>query len=147
MDRKYLINNLHLVSIAMFAASLPFGCFTCGNSPISSLMVLLVGWMGMFKGGANSTWIANPLLAISWLFFTLRSYLVASVFSLLATILAFFFLFCHGVATDEGGAEHPVVSYLIGYWLWLLSCLIMFAGSFYSLLISHEKQEHNTTAQ
>ena len=146
MDRKYLINNMHLVSMAMFAASLPFGCFTCGDASINSLMVLLVGWMGMFKGGANSTWIANPLLAMSWLFFALRSYVTASVVSLLASALAFSFLFCHGVATDEGGADHPIVSYQIGYWLWLLSCLIMFAGSFYSLLISKEKQESNTTA-
>ena len=147
MDRKYLIKNVHLVSIAMFATSLLFGCFTCGNSSISSLMVLLVGWMGMFRGGANSTWIANPLLAISWLFLALRSHLTASVLSLLASSLAFSFLLFHGVSTDEGCADHPITSYQIGYWLWLLSCVTMFAGSFYNLMISNEKQELNTTAR
>jgi hypothetical protein len=34
------------------------------------------------------------------------------------------FLGTPGVMSDEGGAEHLVNSFEIGYWLWLASCVL-----------------------
>ena len=141
MDKKHLLKNPHIVSIGLLIASFPFDCFACEHSSVNSFTVLLVGWMGMFKGGANSTWLANPLLAMSWLFFEFRYYFISAFTGFLASIIAFSFLFCQMVVIDEGGAAYHISSVQIGYWLWLLSCITIFAGGIYnSFLFSNEKK-------
>jgi hypothetical protein len=86
-------------------------------------------------GGAILTWLANPAILVSWLKFNknLKQSLIAS---LAATLIALSFLLFNKIVDNEGGTYSKIISYKSGYWLWLLSCGVMFIGN----LISTFKQ-------
>ena len=63
-------NKLLIFSIGIFIFSLSqktyctidnYGDFKSG------FVLLIVGWIGLFIGGAGICWIANPLLILSWM--------------------------------------------------------------------------------
>ncbi len=122
--------NLRLFSIALFAISLTQKCYcttsTCGDS----IIVVLIGWLGLFSGGATLTWLANPFLVMSWIL--LEKNLKASMlFSVLAGLLSLAFLMFDGIVDTEAGHVREIVSYKSGYWLWLSSCWVMLVGTFW----------------
>jgi len=134
MNITHLVKNAHVVSIGLFVISLPQTCFICGDASDNSFIVLLVGWMGVPIGGANLVWLANPLLAISWILFSRHHYSKAALTAGIATITAFSFLFFHMLAIDEGGSLNHINSVQLGYWFWLSSCFIIFIGSAFCCL-------------
>lgn len=134
-------------SVLLFLFSLPQLGF-CSNAGCgTSIFVMLTGWLGVmleigtlvnwlagilngefavFESslGATFTWLANPLLFICWLTYYKRPRL--SFFcSLLAFLFAAAFLGFNKVIVNEAGHYSLIVSYRLGYWLWLTSILVM----------------------
>ena len=104
-------------------------------------MVFLLGWFAVLTGGAGISWIANPLLLISWFF--LKKKLKVSLFlSLFATLFALSFLLFDTILANEAGHYQQIISRKAGYWLWLLSSVSMLGGTFILFL----KQKNNNAS-
>ena len=89
--------------------------------------LLLVGWINLF--GAGISWLANPLLFVAWLCL-IRSYNKgALIFSLLSILFSLSFLLFDQILANEAGDYCKILERGLGYWLWLLSCIITFLGS------------------
>lgn len=120
------------VSILLFLASLTqnpcrwaspnesdgqhFGC----------LAFLLIGWVGVF--GGIVAWLANPALLLAWIFtFSRYRRVEAIVCSVAALGLALSFLAVKEIPGDNGSAK--IISYALGYWLWIGSIVMSCVGS------------------
>jgi hypothetical protein len=125
-DRTILI-----LSIGLFICSLtqPSYCTTTGCG--DSIAVFISGAIGFLLGGAALTWLANPLLFISW-FLINRKPKLSLITSLTATLIALSFLLFKQVINDEAGNYSNIISYKPGYWLWLSSSIAMFGGNLHS---------------
>lgn len=111
-----------------FAISLTQECYcttaSCGNSA----MALIVGPLGLCFGGVGFSWLANPFLFIAWFSFRKKP-LNAIITSVIALALMLLFLFFKQIISDEAGNYSAIVSYKLGYWLWLLSGGIILVSS------------------
>ena len=130
------------VSIVFFGISLFKDCF-CTGECANSFLTLIFGILGIVLGGANLCWLANPLLLGSWISFFFNTK-VSFVFSLIASLVSFMFLFAKEVAVDEAGTPRQIQSLEIGYWLWLISSIVMLVGNSFELLNSKAKTSANS---
>jgi hypothetical protein len=125
-----------LISIIVFILSLTQNTYCtsssdfCDDSP--GWLVLLIGIIGVFVGGACLSWLANPFILVSWIIFKDIKY--SFIFSLLAVISSGSFLLFNQVIVDEAGNYAEITSYKIGYWLWFSSMIIMLIGNIVRLL-------------
>lgn len=122
---------LRWISIGIFIISLtqktyctPGDCSSWG----AGFYAVVLGWIGLFVGGAFISWLANPAIIISWVF-VCRNNMVATFFSGIATVLCFCFLFFDKIMVDEAGNYSQITGYQMGYWLWTLSSLVFFLGN------------------
>ena len=127
MNRIKIIRVALGLSIVLFLASLTQKCYCTTLSCADSTMVLISGTVGFLFGGAALTWLANPLLVASW--FSTKKPLLSLLFSSGALILSISFLFFNNIIVDEAGNYGQIISYRLGYWLWLSSNLVMFIGN------------------
>ena len=134
--------------LLLFALTQP--CY-CTGECMNSVLVLLLGWAGMFVElgavlnwvlerlhgnapvwpaalGATLTWLANLLLGCGWITLKAHPKWTAGL-SLLATALSLSFLSFDTVIADEAGHYRPITGYGPGYWLWVSGCVTMLAGS------------------
>lgn len=120
-----------ILSTLLFLASLTqYAYLTEGGSNDGgdrAWVLFLFGWLGTLSTGAGISWLANPLLIIAWITFY-KEKKIALPLSLGAVVMAASFLFFKTIITDEAGHEHAIISYCAGYWLWLSSCIVCFAG-------------------
>ncbi|NQY05389.1 MAG: hypothetical protein HRT68_04065 [Flavobacteriaceae bacterium] len=110
-----------------------------GQATIGSFgfVALLLGWMNFDL--LTLIWLANPFFLAGLLFFFIGKNLKFSlVISFLASILAFSFLFVDEVLKNEAGGRGKIDSYLLGYWLWLSSHVLLFIITFIRLRKSKE---------
>jgi len=130
-----LHKNITFFSILLYAVSLTQKAFCSGGDCYDSVMLALVGALGVpiaiFGSGSMAciTWVANPLLVFAWLTLYRSKIKTALLFSLAASLIAASFLLFKTIPTDEGGTPHPITGYGIGYWLWLSACCSMMLGS------------------
>lgn len=117
-----------LLSISLFFISLTQKGYCTKNNCSDTIMLLLLGWFGMLMGVAGITWIANPLILLSW-YFTKKASKYALYTSLLASAICFSFLFFSTVSDNESGHQNQVISYERGYWLWCASAVVMVVGN------------------
>ena len=126
--RKYSL----IISIILYCLSLTQDAFYIDKNDHdawSSLPALILGWLGiLFGSGAAFTWLANPVLFLSW-FFLFNNIKSALLTSILASIIAASFLLFHEIISDEAGNYSKITHYGAGYWLWLISCLITLLGT------------------
>ncbi len=115
------------LSIALFAASLTQKSFCLENGCSDSLEDFVFGIFGLLIGGACLCWLANPLLILSWL--VTKYNLTALIFSSISTVIALSFLLFDEIIMDEAGWPQQIVSYELGYWLWVGSNLTMLGGN------------------
>jgi hypothetical protein len=95
----------------------------------SGLLNLIFGWFGVFMLHIPTfPWLANPLLLVSWILFRKKPK-ASFILSIVAFILMLSFLLVDEIITNEAGTKSKVVSYELGYWLWLLSSFIMLIGN------------------
>ena len=126
---KKSINKATLVtSVGLFILSLSQQCYCTTSHCAYSIAVLFSGSFGFFLCLANLTWLANPLLLVSWKTIN-RNPLLSLITSLLATIISFSFLLFTNIMDNEGGFYSKIIGYKLGYWLWVSSSLIMFVGN------------------
>jgi hypothetical protein len=117
-------NIIVFFSITIFVGSLTQKCYCTTMSCNNSMMILFTGAIGFLYGGAALTWLANPLLLISWLTSN-RNPKLSLVSSIFAMLLSASFLHFKKIISDEGGNYKQIISYQLGYWLWLASILTM----------------------
>jgi hypothetical protein len=117
-----------IISFALFFISLFYKCFCSAQYCRSSMESLLLGWLVMLDGGAGLSWLANPLLFVTWvLILNNRKYTL--VFSIGAMLMNLSFLGFGDIIDNEGGMHSQIIKISAGYWLWFASCLTAFIGS------------------
>lgn len=128
-------------SICVYVVSLTQRCYCTTDSCGDSIMALLVGPLGLIFGGANFSWLANPFLFSAWFSFKNKPLRTIVVSSISVAFMASFLVFKR-IISDEAGNYSEIVSYRSGYWLWLLSGMIMLVGNI--LVIPKSKLNGNT---
>ena len=131
-------------SIIVFGISLFQDCF-CTNDCINSFSALITGIFGIIVGGSNLCWLANPLLLVSWIFFYFNTK-VSFVFSLIASLISFMFIFSTEVAIDEAGTPRQIQYLESGYWLWQFSMLIILIGNSAQIYFEYSTKKRQLTA-
>ncbi|HEY6160482.1 MAG TPA: hypothetical protein VI112_04645 [Bacteroidia bacterium] len=117
------------LSLALFLASLTQNAFYARDSWANPLAILLSGWMGIFFGAANLSWLANPFLLLSWLCL-FKKPVLSQLFAIAALFLSFLFLFSTRICVNEGGTSTAIESLGPGYWLWFSAMAVMVAGNY-----------------
>ncbi len=112
------------ISIGLFIISLTQPCYCTTKSCGDSIAALLSGSIGFIYGGAALTWLANPILIISWCFVN-RNPKLSLVTSVAAFLIALSFVLFDEIISDEAGHYSRIIGYRLGYWLWVYSSLIM----------------------
>ena len=133
-------NGTLILSVLLFLASFTQVAFykVSVDSPteINSLFAFLFGFFVI--AGNGFSWLANPFIIISWTL-TYKDPKKSLNFSLIAFLLSLSFLLTKKVATNEGGTPTEIISYGIGYWLWLSSCIVNLIGN---LILKKISQNH-----
>jgi hypothetical protein len=77
---------------------------------------------------AIGSWLANPMIALSWVFLLSGRSRWAFWSALGALVLILSFLTLGEVPAGLKLADVPIVSYGLGYWLWMASAAVMVLG-------------------
>ena len=116
------------LSICLFLGSLTQKAYCTSDSCGDSIMVFILGPFAVLLGGAGFTWLANPLLIFAWIVNNKHPKMVM-IASLLSTVIAISFLTFHQIIEDEAGNYRQIISYKLGYWLWVASAATMLFGT------------------
>jgi len=126
-EKKTTEAKLRLASMILFGISLALPAYCTGSTCSHSLLVFLLGGLGLL-GGHGWSWLANPLLFVSW--GTLRrSPRLSMMLSTLAFLFAGLFMLGGSVPVNENGGVQSVTALKAGYWCWLLSNGLMMMGA------------------
>ena len=112
----------------LFGISLFNVGFCTDSKCILSFEALLTGWLVMFADKAGISWLATPLLIISWVLIN-KTKRISILLSLISVLLSLFFLTCNTIIVNEAGTASQITVVKNGYWLWLSSCFLTFIGS------------------
>ncbi|NRA92462.1 MAG: hypothetical protein HRU26_07205 [Psychroserpens sp.] len=122
-------NKSHIyyyISVLLFLISLTQNAFFLDHEDgQQGYVILILGFYAVFDTGIS--WLANFLIIFSWIF---RNKKASFYYSLSALVLGISFVFVDEVIKGTYNAYEKVTGYDIGYYLWLLSFLVMTAGSF-----------------
>jgi hypothetical protein len=122
MTEKNITKLTIIIAITLFVVSLTQTAY-CTNDCKSSLMVLLIGLLGILTEiGA----IANFIFSIFIFYYNKR---ISLVFSIISTILILLFMAFDKVIDNEAGHYSKITELKLGYWLWLLSSVTILIGS------------------
>ncbi|MEZ0184174.1 hypothetical protein AB9T89_18150 [Flavobacterium oncorhynchi] len=139
MDSKQIKFLTIGLSLLIFGISLTQNALVVNyNNEIrvsSSLDYLLMGAIAFLGGGLleQIIWLANPLSFFA-IRFLIKNDKRAILLSLIASGLAILFSFWTQILGAESGAMAKIVSFELGYYLWLASILILTIG----ILINHK---------
>ncbi len=115
-----------------------------GKSSIGSygLIAFLYGWLNFNLIGV--IWLANPLFITSSLFIMFsKKQNLPFVLSLIASILAISFTQVTEIIRTEAGHTGKIDRYLLGYWLWLLSILLMLIATIVNKTLNKKNSRNN----
>lgn len=138
-NSKTYLRLFLLLSIILFSVSLSQKAYCTTSICGDSLAVFILGFFGLFSGGAAFCWLANPLLFFSWI--TIRKTKISLKLSLLSTLIALSFLLFDKVIDDEAGHYKEIIGYRTGYWLWLCSNVSMLIGNLIIKRLENRKVE------
>lgn len=102
------------------------------------MYVFVAGPIAMLTLGAGLTWLANPILFISWVKYKTNSK-TSFYCSAISTIISLSFLMFDEVIAEEAGNFQRISSYKIGYWLWVASSVTILTGNVLSRLGSNSR--------
>ena len=145
---KYL-KILLILSLSLYFVSLTQDGFAINNDYVKGdspgFLYVLIGGFGLIFGGAGLSWLANPFIMLSWFFSFFKKDIISLAFSVLAVIASCSFLLFDEIIKDEAGNYGQITDYLLGYWLWIGSCILMlvrnlllFIGSSQSKIIENK---------
>jgi hypothetical protein len=122
------------ISLAFFLFSLTQVAYKTDYSDqsaneASSLLIFLIGWLGIVFIPYGIPWLANPLLIIAWILFLRRKIGGPVILSLLASLFSASFLLLDKMPANEAPTYANITAIGLGYWLWLLSCITFFIGT------------------
>ena len=125
-----------LISVALFLISLSQPAMLLDGSPTGDrwecLVLLCMGWIGVF--GGVFAWLANPALAIAWIFLLLRKNRHAAVSLIISLGFALTFLFEKHWERDTSGTNTAnITGHGIGYWLWIASIVVALTGALFAM--------------
>lgn len=135
------------LSLLVFAISLTQNALVVNyNNEIktaSSLEYLFIGSIAFMGGGLleEIIWLASPLCLLA-IVFMIKDDKRAVLVSLIASALAISFSFWNEILGAESGTMAKIVSFELGYYLWLASILILTIG-----ILIHYKMTLKTTLQ
>ena len=135
------------LSLLIFAISLTQNALVVNyNNEIktaSSLEYLFIGSIAFMGGGLleEIIWLASPLCLLA-IVFMIKDDKRAVLVSLIASALAISFSFWNEILGAESGTMAKIVSFELGYYLWLSSILILTIG-----ILIHYKMTLKTTLQ
>jgi hypothetical protein len=126
---KLFTYTMYLVP-ALYVMSLCFNCiYTADGETWRGWQILIWGWLGALGLGTEPrvfAWFANPLLAMTLVFFSSQRFKQASVVGIPCLLLALSSFQLRCIATDNpieiGNSD--VTSYGVGFYMWLGSCAI-----------------------
>jgi len=95
------------------------------------LAYLLTGWMGPLAG--HFEWFANPLLLAAAVALWRAHVRTAFVMALLACLLVLLLPIRGTIVADEGGSAVSILSFRLGFWLWLAAPSLLCLGALSSL--------------
>ncbi|MEI7595073.1 MAG: hypothetical protein WCK02_04935 [Bacteroidota bacterium] len=129
------------LSIVCWIASLFFVAFTSKYEDVYGFFLVILGWLSVFSFGAGFTWLANPILWYAW--FNYKKTKKSFNASLISTIVSLLFLLFQKISlggktntpnTDQlfyvNTDDIYITGYGFGYFLWVLSSLIMLIGNY-----------------
>ncbi|MBB6130140.1 hypothetical protein HDF22_004279 [Mucilaginibacter lappiensis] len=139
-QHKQLRKITLITSISLLLLSLTQQAYCTPGRCTDSIAIYISGLFGFYLSSAGIVWLANPLLLISWI--TVKRYFKLSLItSLLATIISIAFLFFTKIIDNSGGYYNRIISYKLGYWLWVCSALVMFVGTaIYSYILKRSDE-------
>jgi hypothetical protein len=132
-----------LAGATTFAASLTqIGVIVDGSDrsierlPFYGWELLILGGLSVFGDGLKFLiWLANPIIAVTWILYLrgLRSAALISAMTALGLTLCFLLVKCVLGPGPEGVnvadfEMRPIISYGMGYWLWVASAAVLVAG-------------------
>ena len=138
IKRRTLIRFSLLFSINLFILSLTQKCFCTNVGCVDSIVAFFFGTISVFLGGCYIVWIANPLLILSWITIT-RFPKTSFLFGICALLIALSFLFFDEIQDFETGKIKEIIKYKLGYWIWVLSILIIVIGQFSQLYLNKKR--------
>lgn len=120
MKNRYDI--LFIISTIFYFLSLFFnGYYEIHNeNGVQGFFLVIFGFFFIFNGGASFTWLANPVIWLSWRY---RKHINLSLFlSITASLTSLsFFLFNIGTNNQLMCCDTIITKIGIGYYLWILS--------------------------
>ena len=105
------------------------------NNVINGFSCLFVGGLGLFLCEIclwNIIWLANPIYIISILLFVLldskKGQNIALILCLCSITMGLSFSLCPSILIGESGLPDDVGTLYIGYYLWVLSFVVLLIG-------------------
>ncbi len=117
-----------ILSIGLVIASFTQTAYCTDNHCADAFAIYISGGLGFYLSPAGLTWLANPLLIISWATFNSKHRL-SFIMSLLSSIASISFLAFNKIIDNSIGSYDRIISYKLGYWLWMAGSLVMFMGN------------------
>ena len=117
-----------LAALALYLACLALPSITVANSGAPELggSYLVTGWMGPAAG--HYEWFANPSIYAA-AYFLVRGQDRAAVFwSVMAALLITYLLGSREITAGDGTMRREILSFGLGYWLWLASAGTLMLG-------------------
>lgn len=135
--KKY---KFQILIIFIFIISLFFNAITVSdynmNIKYNGVELFLSGFFAFFGGGIFETiiWSANPLFLNS-IIFSKKYPQIAILFSTLSFGLSLSFLFWKEILVSESGRTGKIIEFNFGYWIWVMSILLLNLYNIYSIII------------
>jgi len=108
---------------------------TTPSEVADGIYCFLFGWLGLvccIDCPWNIIWLANPIYILSMLLFVLldgkRDQNIALILCLCSIAMGLSFLFCTSLCINESGSPSGVGALCIGYYLWILSFIVLLIG-------------------
>ncbi|MEO8532223.1 MAG: hypothetical protein ABI441_00665 [Flavobacterium sp.] len=143
MDVKKIKNRSILLSFGIFILALTQNAISINYQNQvrydSAIDYFRIGSIAALGGGLDEqiVWFANPLAFFAMILFAInyRITKILSLFlSLLSLVLAVSFFFWKEILAAESGSMAKIISFGLGYYLWVLSILILTIGIFICLI-------------
>ncbi|KRD11734.1 hypothetical protein ASE21_08530 [Flavobacterium sp. Root901] len=134
MNFKQIRISTITLSLLIFGISLSQNAVTINFGGkirvVSSLEYFFMGSTALLGGGLleQIIWMANPLCLFVIIYF-IKNNKNAVLLSLIASCLAISFSFWEEILGAESGSMAEIVSLELGYYLWVLSILILTIGN------------------
>ena len=129
-NRKFYV----LVSLFIYIISLTQTAISSNDledKTLSGIAALIMGGLSILGGGVLEwlIWLANPLYFFS-IFLFLKSKNSAKIFSIVSTAIALSFATWNEILASESARLGKIDSLGLGYWLWVISMIILAIGIF-----------------